>query len=258
MQKESNSATETKMKDNNGNKDSPRLVDYSPFRGYFFIEDTFYTNGDVDYISPIIKWLDEEVTNIPNNKKETKKKDDEEKGKKKRKYTKIAPPSVIRCRKEYLGIKKDVKLKIVAMKDAKLSDIPFRLACRYVHVFNGDCESVLFFSDVCMRMSNENVKESYYPLIHDIFTTTTNMARDNDDGPQSTCQGCERGSATVMTLNDELTDGGPTLLCLLCYTKLHYGEDGKLLYNNFEVVPLSVLQNLRDLSVGNDTVDAIF
>lgn len=222
-------------------------VSHSPFRGYFFIEGTFYTNGDIDYVTPIIQWLDEEVRSEPKN--------NENNNKKKRKYTKTAPPSVIRSRREYLGIKRDLDLKVIAMKDAKLGDIPFRLACRYVHVFNGDCESALFFSDVSMRMSNENVKEEHYPLIHDIFTTTTSMSTIHES---SICQGCDRGSATVMTLSDEMTDGGPTLLCPLCFAKIHYGKDGELLYNNFEVVPITVLQNLRDLSVGNDTTDALF
>ena len=231
----------------NNNQDVPNLSS----RGYFFIEDTFYTHGDVDYVSPIIKWLDEEVTCKPRKMNEK----DGENGKKKRKYTKKAPPSVIRSRREYLGIKKDAELKVAPMCEAKLGDIPFRLACRYVHVFNGDCESSLLFSDVCMRMSNENVKESQYPLVHDILTTVANKSTIQES---STCQGCEQGAPTVMTLNDELTDGGPTLLCPNCYADLHYDKDGKLLYNNFEVVPISVLQNLKDLSVGNDEVDALF
>ena len=225
-------------------------IEHSSSKGYFFIEDTFYTYGDVDYVSPIIKWLDKEVAFIPN---KSKKDSDNTKGK--RKYTKKAPPTVTRSRREYLGIKKNVELKVVPMKDAKLSDIPFRLACRYVHVFNGDCESALLFSDVCMRMSNENIEEKQYPLVHDVFTTTTSMSVVHET---NICQGCEHGSATFMTLNDELTDGGPTILCPMCYVKLHYDKEGKLLYNNFEVMPLNVLQNLRDLSVGNDTTDVLF
>ena len=217
------------------------------YNGYFFIEDTFYTHGDVDYVTPIIDWLNEEVS--CDAKKGTKK--EKNQGKKRKK-----DPSVIRSRREYLGIKTDVELKIVPMKETKLGDLSFRLATRYVHVFNGDCESAIFFSDVCMRMSNENVLESQYPLIHDIFTTTTCVATVQES---MYCQACEKGSAVVMTLNDEMADGGPTLFCALCHAKLHYSKDGsRLLYNNFEVIPLTVLQNLRDLSVGNDRTDALF
>lgn len=217
------------------------------FNGYFFIEDTFYTHGDVDYVTPIIEWLNEEVTCDANRgKKRTK-----SKGKKRKNAS-----SFVRSRREYLGIDRDVELKILPMKDMKLVDLSFRLASRYVHVFNGDCESAIFFSDVSMRMSNENIKESKYPLVHDIFTTTTCISTIQDS---ATCQACERGSAIVMTLNDEMADGGPTLFCAVCYAKLHYNKDGtELLYNNFEVVPLSVLQNLRDLCVGNDTIDSLF
>jgi hypothetical protein len=239
-----------KQKSSQDNEASTEISDeVHSSRGYFFIENTFYTHGDVDYISPILKWLDEEVLYTPNN-------NSQEESRKKRKYMKKAPPTVLRCRKEFLGIQKNVNLKVVPMKNVKLSEIRFKLACRYVHVFNGDCESTLFFSDVCMRMSNENISVSQYPLIHDIFTTTTSMTTIQES---SICQGCERGSVIVMTLNDEMTDGGPTLLCPVCYAKLHYNAEGTdLLYNNFQVVPISVLQNLRDLSVGNDTTEALF
>jgi len=218
--------------------------------GFFFIEDTFYTTGEVDYVSFILQWLDDEVTI------DLKKKAPSDDTKKKRKYTKKTPPPVIRSRREFLGIKKDIELKVVPMKDTKLSDIVFRVAYRYVHVFNGDCESAIFFSDVSLRMSNENVSDSQYPLIHDIFTTTTSTSTVQES---SNCQGCDHGPAMLMMLDDELCDGGPTLLCSLCYAKIHYNEDGtELRYNNFRVVPLSILQNLRDLSVGNDVTDAIF
>jgi hypothetical protein len=79
------------------------------------------------------------------------------------------------------------------------------------------------------------------------------------------CVGCHHSHAVVVTIEDELADGGPTPFCQECFRLLHFdGEknsstnDEKLRYNNFKVVPISILENLRGLSVGHDYKEALF
>eukprot|EP00553_Chaetoceros_curvisetus_P011345 CAMPEP_0204636684 /NCGR_PEP_ID=MMETSP0717-20131115/34593_1 /ASSEMBLY_ACC=CAM_ASM_000666 /TAXON_ID=230516 /ORGANISM="Chaetoceros curvisetus" /LENGTH=234 /DNA_ID=CAMNT_0051655813 /DNA_START=45 /DNA_END=749 /DNA_ORIENTATION=- len=202
-----------------------------PCPGYFFIEDTFYTVGDVDYVTPILQWLNEDLPPVKSKKGTLKK-----------------------SRKRHLGIP-DVELKRARMQDVKLGDLSMRLAHRYVHVYNGDCETAIFFTDVAMRMKDEHVERGEYPLVHDIWTNSTSSLVHNP----TICHGCEHCPAVVLTLEDELTDGGPTPLCADCYKSIHYTSDGsEMNYNNFQAVPLAILQNLKDLSNSHDVNDALF
>jgi len=201
-----------------------------PGCGYFFIEGTFYTIGNIDYVTPILEWLNEDLNQVSGN---------------------VAND---RSRKQYLGIQDSV-LKQVRMEDVELGDIVMRLAHRYVHVYNGDCETALFFSDITVRMKSENMVNETFPIVHDIWTNA------NASLVHGTCicQGCDHCPAVVMTIEDEMTNGGPTLLCSSCYRKLHYGKDGcELKYTNFRVIPLAVLQNLKELSDGHEVNSALF
>jgi hypothetical protein len=215
-----------------GEKQSNAHEQSSPSPGYFFIEDTFYiaTEDDADYVAAIKTWLDFDV----------------HKGRK---------TNNVKSRRRWLGIPDDVELKQVKMQDVILEDLELRLAVRYLHVYNGDCETSIFFTDVGMRKENENIDSDEYPLIHDIFTTSTASKIYHP----MTCHACNHSPGQVITIEDELTDGGPTLFCSLCYKKLHYVNDGeKLRYNNFKAVPISVLQNLKNLSVGHSLTDCAF
>jgi len=147
------------------------------------------------------------------------------------------------------------------MKDTLLGDIPMRLGIRYLHVFNGDVETSVFLSDISIRFKNENIQANEYPLLHDIWTTSTS-SRVHVTGE---CLGCHHSPAVVVTIEDEFADGGPTPFCQECFRILHFDgkkssntNDGKLRYNNFKVVPMSVLENLRGLSVGHDFKEALF
>jgi len=214
------------------NPTSSSSTQISPSSGYFFIDDTFYSTGDVDYVTPVMNWLNEDL-NGPRKKKNK------------------------QCRKTYLKIDPTVELKHKRMQDVKLGDVVMRLGLRYVHVSNGDCETAVFFTDVSMRMKNENIKKSEYPLLHDVWTTATSSLVHG----VAVCEGCDHCPAVVLTLEDEMGDGGPTPLCATCYGKLHYDTDkdgSQLRYNNFKVVPMSILQNLRVLSVGHDHKDSLF
>ena len=207
--------------------------------GYFFIEDNFYSTGEVDHVTPIISWLNRDLNS--------------------RKTVKFK-----KCRKKYLKINPDVGVNLhqtqKRMQDIQLGDINMRLGTRYTHVFNGDCETTVFFTDITMRTKDEDdtIPKSSYPLLHDVWTLATASLVHG----VGVCDACDHCPAVVVTIEDELSDGGPTAFCALCYEKLHYemDEDGnsRLRCNNFKVVPMTILQNLRGLSTWHDYKDALF
>ena len=104
--------------------------------GFFFIEEVFYTVGCVDYVGPILNWIDG-PTGRPNP-----------------------------ARRRYLGISSLEALEVKSMQDMPLSKLELRLGMRYVHVHHGDVECAMFVTDI-RRTRHANVP---YPLIHDIWT----------------------------------------------------------------------------------------
>jgi hypothetical protein len=225
--------------------------------GFFFIEGIFYSIGDVDYVTPVTSWLNDHLER-PN--KSNRKTVNRNKG---------------NDRKSFLNIHsgENTTLDQKKMDQVTLGDIPMRLGMRYVHICHGDVETSVFVSDITMRMKDEITKRSQYPLLHDIWTTSTSSLVHG----VGVCEGCHHCPAVVLTIEDELADGGPTPFCRTCYEKLHYSHEKDeqeitdttsvaataaaattLRYNNFKVVPMSVLQNFIDLSVGHDSENAMF
>lgn len=226
--------------------------------GYFFVEGTFYSTGEVDYVAPVMSWLSQKKRGGND-------------------------------RKSFLNIS-DKELSQKRMDQVQLGDVPMRLGVRYVHVCHGDVETSVFLSDVTMRLKDDDhnryyylAQKSQYPLLHDIWTTSTSSLVHG----VGVCEGCHHCPAVVITIEDELADGGPTPFCRTCFEKLHYHDHShgqndqtvedagseqpcalsstsdrtastRLRYNNFKVVPMSVLDNCIGLSVGHDSTNALF
>jgi hypothetical protein len=199
--------------------------------GLFFIENTFYTTGDTDYHTPIINWLERTSSSTGERIVDTTESAEQLVRQKTPKRSKRA------SRYEYLGLSSD-QISTKFMKDTRLDSLSFRIGVRYAYFFHGDCEISIFFTDVRLRLNDELLQTRHYPLFHDIWTSS---------GPLDFCEGCEKAPATVVTMEDELTDGGPTFLCIGCHHRIHYTRDGSnLLYNNFRVFPLHVIQFQKD------------
>jgi len=202
---------------------SERSIDSS---GIFMIENTFYTAGSVDYYTPIKEWLDHTAS-----KSRTRQK------------------GILYRRYKCLGLSSDT-ISSKLMKETRLDTLSFRLGVRYYHSFHGDCETSIFFTDVRTRLNNEPLQFRHYPLFHDIWCP---------DGPLVFCRGCEKSPATIVTIEDEMTDGGPTHLCPSCHYKIHYTKDGsKLTYNNFRVFPHKLTTFRNDFQHSKSSVDELF
>jgi hypothetical protein len=142
------------------------------------------------------------------------------------------------------------KISSKLMKETRLDSLSFRFGVRYYYSFHGNCEMSIFFTDVRARLKYERLQLRHYPLYHDIFTQS---------GPLAFCQGCDKKAASVVTLQDEMTDGGPTYLCSSCHYRIHYTRDGsKLVYNNFFIFPHLIVSFCKDYQHSKSSVDELF
>lgn len=81
--------------------------------GVLLIEDTFYTTGDVDYVTPIQNWLRDDPSRI-----------------------------------SYLGLAE--KLETKPMESIKLNELRWSVNTRYFHMHHGHVESSFFLTDICL------------------------------------------------------------------------------------------------------------
>jgi hypothetical protein len=142
--------------------------------GFFFIEDNFYVTGNVDYVTPILEWLDSEER----------------------------PAG---ARRAYLGISTtNHPLTVKSMGETRLGEIPFRLATRYHHTCHGDVECAIFVVD--LRLTHKATIP--YPILHDVWCpsypvpqcegcrhypvmyATSSTCKLTDGGPRALCESC--------------------------------------------------------------------
>ena len=166
---------------------------YEP-SGCFFIENTFYKTGSVDYTKNIVDWIDRNDSSKPNP-----------------------------IRRSYLGISSSVPIaNDKTMKETKLGQVPFRLNIRYYHACHGDVQTAVMLVDrkfVQLKVSNKGKNDdhqqtSLYPLIHDIWTEPRVPT-------VPVCDACQMLQAVFVTSTDcSVTDGGPRYICHECCSDL--------------------------------------
>ena len=143
--------------------------------GMFFVEDTFFTSGSVDYTSSILTWLD---------------------------GTNPGPP-----RRSFLGLPLKGSLKIQQMSSVRLDQLHWRLGVRYFHSLHGDVECSVFLTDI--RQCRISSKMSF-PIIYDVWTPPYSMVECEacrhrvgvlcasssnnmtDGGPRALCKSCHQ------------------------------------------------------------------
>lgn len=153
--------------------------------GCFFIENTFYKTGSVDYAKPVIDWIDGIKSNRLNH-----------------------------IRRGYLGIDaSDIIKDDKTMKMTKLSQVPFRRNIRYHHACHGDVETTVMLVDrkfICHTRDQNKSKRVVYPLIHDVWIAPRLPA-------VPLCDACQIYQSVFKTsTNCKTTDGGPRSLCHEC------------------------------------------
>lgn len=158
--------------------------------GCFFIENTFYKTGSVDYAKPIIEWINGSKSSDPNP-----------------------------IRRLFLGLHATNSIQPTkAMKSTKLSDVPFRPNFRYFHSCHGDVETTVVLVDrkmICQKRDGKESEGTLYPLLHDIWTAPRPPA-------PPICDACQIYQAVFKTpTNCKTTDGGPRSLCQECCQDLN-------------------------------------
>lgn len=160
--------------------------------GCFFIENTFYQTGSVDYAKPITAWID---------------------GKKSNDFHSI--------RRGYLGLNpSDVIKHVKTMKGTKLSQVAFRPNIRYYHACHGDMETTVMLVDRIFSCQKKDNKECQrFPLIHDISSAPRLHG-------MPLCDACQIYQSVFKTsINCKTTDGGPRSLCQECCKDLNLLEN---------------------------------
>jgi len=191
--------------------------------GVFFIENNFYTCGDVgDRIGVAIKnWLSDKKSGAME----------------KEDLSRHTTP-----RQQHLGISN--KINMIPMSEMKLEDLPLRLGVRYYHMLVPPPTSLHLGPNNVISLANESAV--YVTGIH---THKSKKASNNSSTKPSiiihdtwassqrhTCLACKYFLASVVTVNDPLTDSSPPSLdpksnkvliqgvplCSSCYRALHY------------------------------------
>lgn len=110
--------------------------------GLFFIEDTFYTTGTVNYVTRITTWLNDAKAG--------------------------------QARRAYLGLPvNDEPLNVKTMSSIQLEQLEWRLGVRYFHVHHGDVECSVFLTDIKRGVISPKTR---FPLVHDVWSPSYSVA----------------------------------------------------------------------------------
>ncbi|KAL3794168.1 hypothetical protein HJC23_012875 [Cyclotella cryptica] len=221
--------------------ESEHVCDSAP-SGVFFIENSFYTHGVIgEHVGrTILQWLSVHQTDDITNESGI-----------------MMKQATVSSRQNHLGLASSCDS--TPMSKIYLESLPLRLGIRYVHMFIDNSssqldkaslcsESTLFVTDIhtnpCLssykQETHEHLKNavliSHAPIIHDAWTPLKQIP---------SCSACNSAAATVVMMNDELTDLSSTvtlanavsksstshqvefqgvLLCACCFRALHYAE----------------------------------
>ncbi|KAG9439116.1 hypothetical protein H6P81_019281 [Aristolochia fimbriata] len=186
---------------------------YDP-SGYFLIEDVFYNDlrdpSAINYSEPIFSWL-------RNCKEEALEKWE----------SAITSASLQKKQKSVLGIGYTSHLptfKVADMHKARFCDLHFKLGCGYLYCHQGDCKHIIVIRDMRLLHAEDVQNRAAYPIR--IFQPRQRHQK---------CSVCKIYFATKVTADDKWASENPAYFCDDCYFLLHYGQDGSLIYNEFNV-----------------------
>jgi snRNA-activating protein complex (SNAPc), subunit 3 len=196
----------------NGAVNGHQSESFIPFSsGFFFIEDTFYKTGPIDYTAPILQWL-----SSGNSDRERKR----------------------RCL--HLGLVPNLNGSFVVptvkdMSHIRLDEISCRLGIRYVHVHNGDIECAMFLTD--RRLISSAVTSTVqFPILHDLWSPSYTVPE---------CDVCKTRAAAVATSTECGIANGHRALCEACCRQLDL-----LAKAPDQIMPYNVWRGQADLSAG--------
>ena len=159
--------------------------------------------------------------------------------------------ATITPRKQYFGLSSSSsKIIMIPMSEMKLEDLPLRLGVRYYHIFVPPLSSPMLHlrsNQNALSLANESAVYVTGIHTHKNNNLSNNSAATSKVAPiiihdtwaspqRHTCLACNYSLASVVTVNDPLTDAAPPSLdaasnrvhlqgvpmCSSCYHALHY------------------------------------
>ena len=109
--------------------------------------------------------------------------------------------------------------------DAEVGELEVRLGSHYLYHHGQDCCHVVVVGEVRFVSERWDVREgAVYPL--EVYVRHERKRR---------CGACRLFASQYAVYDDMLCVDNPTFLCEHCYRRLHYDEEGQLLYSDFKV-----------------------
>jgi snRNA-activating protein complex (SNAPc), subunit 3 len=158
--------------------------------GFFFIEDTFYKTGPVDYTVTILEWLQSGNSN-------------------RERKRRCANLGLIDTGGPHSFVLPPVK----EMSSQRLDEISCRLGIRYVHVHNGDVECAMFVTDrrLLPQAAAAADNQTQFPILHDLWSPSYTIPE---------CDICQARPASVATSTTCEMTGGHVAVCETCCRQL--------------------------------------
>ena len=112
------------------------------------------------------------------------------------------------------------------MEDTLFKDIAVSVGTPYIFMHQGDCQHTLVFTEIRQMQPYDCRLVTAYPL--QVFQCKIRRKK---------CRICDIFASRYVTYNDKLAPDNPCFFCDNCYVDFHYGADGVILYDDFEVFP---------------------
>lgn len=110
------------------------------------------------------------------------------------------------------------------MEETTFYDISLRVGEKYLYCHQGNCKHYIIFNEVRLINDQDNLNYNSYPL--KIFQSKVRRKK---------CTVCEIYSAKWVVYKDKQSPENPTFYCENCHKQFHYSQDGKPLYEGYEV-----------------------
>ena len=112
------------------------------------------------------------------------------------------------------------------MEETRFQDLVLSVGTPYLYVHQGDCQHTIVVTEIRQVQSYDCRFQSAYPL--QVFQCKIRRKK---------CRICDIFASRYVTYNDKLAPDNPCFFCDNCYVDFHYGTDGVILYDDFEVFP---------------------
>uniref|UniRef100_A0AC35FKU6 snRNA-activating protein complex subunit 3 n=1 Tax=Panagrolaimus sp. PS1159 TaxID=55785 RepID=A0AC35FKU6_9BILA len=106
--------------------------------------------------------------------------------------------------------------KVADIMEYKIKDLNLRLGQPYIFIHLGDCEHLLFFTDLKLLHPSDNQEMDFYPV----------FLSDKRTSPK--CCVCKNESATFIISESDRIPLHPAFMCTPCFNTFHYEGDNRI------------------------------